>query len=133
MLATVEVHRRFVVDTDHRTGLGSSLLCEAEEGSRYMGVATLTVRVRGGAIGIRSHTRRTGVWYPVAGLGALLLLTAVGSVLLEWLTRTEHGARELASSSGPRVDSCGEAFRLLPRSRPRRRSLPLDPRLRTVG
>lgn len=41
-----------------------------------------------GAAGIRSHTRRSGVLYPVAGLGGLLLLTATGYVLLKALTAT---------------------------------------------
>lgn len=41
-----------------------------------------------GAVGIRSHTRRSGVLYPVVGLGGLLLLTAVGYVLLKSLTGT---------------------------------------------
>ncbi|MFS2028558.1 MULTISPECIES: hypothetical protein [unclassified Curtobacterium] len=41
-----------------------------------------------GAIGIRSHTRRSGVLYPVAGLGGLLVLTAVSYVLLKALTGT---------------------------------------------
>ncbi|WP_144805202.1 hypothetical protein [Curtobacterium sp. BH-2-1-1] len=41
-----------------------------------------------GAIGIRSHTRRSGVLYPVAGLGGLLLLTAISYVLLNALTGT---------------------------------------------
>ncbi|MDP4331970.1 hypothetical protein Q7F20_01155 [Curtobacterium sp. A7_M15] len=41
-----------------------------------------------GAIAIRHHTRRSGVLYPVAGLGGLLLLTAVGYVLLKALTGT---------------------------------------------
>lgn len=41
-----------------------------------------------GAVGIRWHTRRSGVLYPVAGLGGLLFLTAVGYVLLEVLTGT---------------------------------------------
>ncbi|MGL3201083.1 MULTISPECIES: hypothetical protein [Curtobacterium] len=41
-----------------------------------------------GAIGIRSHARRSGALYPVAGLGGLLLLTAVSYVLLKALTST---------------------------------------------
>lgn len=41
-----------------------------------------------GAIGIRRHTRLTSVWYPVAGLGALILLTTVGYVILKTVTRT---------------------------------------------
>jgi hypothetical protein len=41
-----------------------------------------------GAIGIRRHTRRSGVLYPVAGLSGLLLLTAVGYALLKALTGT---------------------------------------------
>jgi len=44
--------------------------------------------VTGGAIGIRRHCRASGVWYPLAGLGCLLLLTAAGYVLLKTLTRT---------------------------------------------
>ncbi|MGL3198619.1 MULTISPECIES: hypothetical protein [Curtobacterium] len=44
--------------------------------------------ILGGAIGIRRHTHRSAVLYPVAGLGGLLLLTAVGYVLLKALTGT---------------------------------------------
>ncbi|WP_144762580.1 hypothetical protein [Curtobacterium sp. 9128] len=42
--------------------------------------------ITAGAAGIRSRTRRSGVPYPVAGLGGLLLLTATGYVLLKALT-----------------------------------------------
>ncbi len=42
----------------------------------------------GGAISIRRHTRASSVWYPLAGLGGLILLTAVGYVLLKGLTGT---------------------------------------------
>jgi hypothetical protein len=41
-----------------------------------------------GAIGIRRHTRKTGVLYPVAGLTGLLPLTATGYALLKALTGT---------------------------------------------
>ncbi|WJX98614.1 hypothetical protein [Curtobacterium sp. 458] len=44
--------------------------------------------ITAGAAGIRSHTRRTGVCYPLGGLGALLLITAAGYVLLTALTLT---------------------------------------------
>lgn len=44
--------------------------------------------ITGGAFGIRRHHRVSGVWYPLAGVGGLLLLTATGYVLLKALTRT---------------------------------------------
>jgi hypothetical protein len=47
-----------------------------------------TAVITAGAIGIRRRTRRSGVLYPLAGLGGLLLLTAVGYILLKALTGT---------------------------------------------
>lgn len=44
--------------------------------------------ITAGGFGIRRHHRASGVWYPLAGLGGLLLLTAVGYFLLKALTRT---------------------------------------------
>lgn len=44
--------------------------------------------ITGGAFGIRRHYRASGVWYPLAGLGGALLLTAAATVLLKTLTRT---------------------------------------------
>jgi len=44
--------------------------------------------VIGGGFGIRRHYRASGVWYPLAGLGGALLLTAAAVVLLKTLTRT---------------------------------------------
>lgn len=44
--------------------------------------------ITGGAFGIRRHDRASGVWYPFAGIGGALLLTAVAVVLLRTLTRT---------------------------------------------
>jgi hypothetical protein len=46
------------------------------------------VVIIGGALGIRRRHRGTAAWYPVAGLGGVLLLTAVAVVLLKTLTRT---------------------------------------------
>lgn len=42
----------------------------------------------GGGFGIRRRYRANGVWYPLAGLGGALLLTAAAVVLLKTLTRT---------------------------------------------
>ncbi|WIE71288.1 hypothetical protein [Curtobacterium sp. MCJR17_020] len=44
--------------------------------------------ITGGGVGIRRHYRASGVWYPLAGLGGALLLTAAAVVLLKTLTRT---------------------------------------------
>ncbi|GGK95157.1 hypothetical protein JOE58_002498 [Curtobacterium luteum] len=42
----------------------------------------------GGAAGVRVHHRSSGVWWPLAGLGVVLLSTAVAVVLLKALTGT---------------------------------------------
>ncbi|PZF11311.1 hypothetical protein [Curtobacterium sp. MCLR17_034] len=44
--------------------------------------------ITGGAIGIRRHYRASGVWYPLAGLGGALLLTAAAVVVLKAATKT---------------------------------------------
>lgn len=46
------------------------------------------VVIIGGGLGIRRHDRGSAAWYPLAGLGALLLLTVISVVLLKTLTHT---------------------------------------------
>jgi hypothetical protein len=44
--------------------------------------------ITGGAYGIRRRYRASGVWYPLAGLGGALGLTAIAVILLRTLTGT---------------------------------------------
>ncbi|WP_420367482.1 hypothetical protein [Curtobacterium sp. L1-20] len=46
------------------------------------------VVITAGGLGIRRRHRTSGLWYPLAGLGGVLLLTAVAVVLLKSLTST---------------------------------------------